>query len=137
MNKKTIIVLSVVIIVLLAGVFVYMTYNKPHKSVNDVDFSMDATLLVAEFEQDEAAANTKYLDKVVEVKGTVKEVMKSDNSITLLLGEADAMSSVSCSLSAGAAKDAGDVKAGDEVTIRGICSGMLLDVALANCEIVK
>lgn len=137
MNKKTIIVLSVVIIVLLAGVFVYMTYNKPHKSVNDVDFSMDATLLVAEFEQDEAAANTKYLDKVVEVKGTVKEVMKSDSSITLLLGEADAMSSVSCSLSAGAAKDAGDVKAGDEVTIRGICSGMLLDVALANCEIVK
>lgn len=136
MNKRTIIFFSIVLLFVIAATYAWMTYNKPHQSVDRVDFSLDAMQLVAEFEADEAAANQKYLDKVIEVNGIVKDILRSDNSVTILLGDPDAMSSVSCAMSPENSPDVEEVKSGASLTIKGICSGMLLDVALVNCEIV-
>lgn len=136
MNKKTIFI-SIAVIILLAAGYAYMTYNKPHQSVDDADFSMEASQLISEFEQDEAKANEKYLDKVIEVKGPVKDVIKDENSVTLLLGDDTSMSSVSCALSKGAFEEALDIKTGNIITVKGICSGMLLDVALTNCVVAE
>lgn len=139
MSRKTFILSGVVVALLIAagyGVYVY-TYNKPHRSVQKADLTIEALQLLAEFEQDEAKANTMYLDKVIEVNGVVKDVMKRDNSFTLLLGDPAALGSVSCALDSMSATDAYGVKAGDTVIVRGICTGMLMDVALTNCQLIK
>lgn len=137
MNKRSIVFVSIMMLLVIAAIVAWMTYNKPHQSVDNADFSVEAAQLVEVFEQDEAAANEKYLDKVIEVNGVVKDVLKSDNSVTILLGDPEAMSSVSCSLSPEGSREAGNITQGSLVTIKGICSGMLLDVALTNCEIVN
>ena len=137
MRKRTIIFLSVLVVALIVAAYVYYEYNKPHRSLGHVDFSLGANELLSEFEMDESVANGKFLDKVIEVKGVVKEIIGSDTARTILLGDAEAMSSVSCALTAATSGQVNEVHQGDSATIRGFCTGMLLDVQLVECEVVK
>src|SRR5690606_11014005 len=92
--------------------------------------------LITAFEEDERQANDKYLGKVVEVHGTVTEVIEKQNSFVLLLGDTTNVSRVSCTLDGEQDSMAYGLRAGDALTLRGICSGRLLDVVLVDCKIV-
>ena len=62
--------------VILVGVGVFM-YNKPHQNIQKAssDFQLEASALFTEFETNEAAANEKYLDKLVQVSGVCPRVI--------------------------------------------------------------
>lgn len=100
------------------------------------DFVITATALLKEFEDNEAAASAKYISKIVEITGTVATVKPAENNIVniSLVTESD-LSSVICTFAA--ISDPSSVKAGDVITIRGECSGFLMDVLLNNCAILK
>lgn len=137
MSRKIIIVLIIILAAISAATYyVIHEYNRL-PSLGSVEFTMEATQLLAEFEQSEEAANKKYLGKVIEVKGTVKDIIHQENQFTVLLGDKEAMSSVSCALGRGGADAANSIKPGDIAAIKGTCTGMLLDVALVNCELVN
>lgn len=130
------VIISAVVILALVGVAIYFVYNKPHRSIETADESIDAEALVAAFDQSENDANKRFLDKVIEVKGKVKEVVKQDGGYILMLGEDGSIGSVSCTLNPEQDSVAFGLKAGDEVVVRGICTGFLLDVVLINCRVV-
>jgi hypothetical protein len=130
-------ILGGILVVLVLGIgAVYFVFNKPHASVDRPDFLVSASELITAFEEDEGEANDKYLGKVVEVKGTVTEVIEKQNSFVLLLGDTATVSRVSCTLEGEQDSMAYGLRAGDELTLRGICSGRLLDVVLVECKIV-
>ncbi|HHB79133.1 MAG TPA: hypothetical protein ENK85_07865, partial [Saprospiraceae bacterium] len=54
------------LIALLAGIYGYFQWNKPHKDTSKIsaDVVLDANDLLHAFESDESKANTQYLDKV-------------------------------------------------------------------------
>src|SRR5690606_21581140 len=99
------------------------------------EFLVSASELITAFEENERAANDKYLGKVVEVHGTVTEVIEKQNSFVLLLGDTSTVSRVSCTLEGDNDDMAYGLRAGDALTLRGICSGRLLDVVLVDCRI--
>jgi hypothetical protein len=100
------------------------------------DYVVTSTLLQKEFEDNETAASTKYVNKIVEVTGTVASVKQSDNnSVNITLSTGSDMSSVICTFTTLA--DNSKIKAGDTVTLRGECSGYLMDVLLNNCALIK
>lgn len=111
-------------------------FNKPHAAVGRPDFTVSAKELINEFEQDENAANKKYLDKVIEVTGTLTDVVKKEDSFVLLLGDTTSFSNVNCTLDVQHDSIAYGVQPGDQVTVKGICTGRLLDVVLVDCNIV-
>lgn len=134
--KKWLILL--IMAVLLAGATGFYLYNKPHKNIAaaDADFTVDAAALVKEFETDETAANTKYLDKIIVVKGKVASTeITSEGMINIALATDSEIATVSCAMLPGENKEASDIKVGDEVTIKGLCTGMLMDVVLTNCTL--
>lgn len=135
MVKKILLTASVVIII--AIVAVYFVYNKPHRSTGVAEVAVTAQSLVSTYNENESEANTKFLDKVVEVKGKVKEVIEQDDSFILLLGDESSMSSVSCTLDHESDSVAYGLKPGDEVVVRGICTGFLMDVVIVNCKVVS
>ena len=113
-----------------AGIAGYKMYNKPHRSAaSETAVALTAMRLASEYEKDEAIANKKYLDKAVQVSGTVSEVSfnQQNKPVIVLLG-AD-MSGVQCTLQ----ENAGNIKKGDSVTIKGFCTGYLTDVILDRC----
>ncbi len=137
MRKKNLgkILLVILLLAVVGTVIGYRMWNKPNRSVADeAGIAVSATQLVREYQADENAANTKYLDKAIEVSGTITSVDKSqDGKSTIVLSSEDPMTGVYCTL-----KESGDnLAAGNQVKVKGFCSGMLSDVRLRDAVIVK
>ncbi len=135
MSKGFKITLLVFFILIVAGSIVaYRMFTKPRRDVaNEKGIVLTAAQLVNEFQQDETAANAKYLDKPIEVSGTVADVKNNqEGNTTLLLSSNDAMTGVFCTLK----QNNSSIKAGSAVTVKGICHGMLSDVRIGEAIIV-
>jgi len=116
------------IAVVLIATFAYKLYNKPHRDVAAEAFvAVAAPLLFAEFEKDEAAANRNYLDKVVQVSGTISEILTNQSGEVVFVLETDnPMFGVTCTMQG----EEKDIAPGTQVTVRGICTGYLSDVVI-------
>ncbi len=130
----------VVILIVLGIAFGFYLYNKPHKNIGraKADFEMKASNLYQEFETDESAANEKFLDKVITVSGTIREVTKDEEGNTSLMLETESpLASVICQLDNLTDHDRTDFKAGEKVSFKGICTGLLMDVVMVRCVEVE
>jgi hypothetical protein len=110
-------------------------YNKPHQDTSRLRpaFRMDAADLFKAYTHDEAAANRSYVDKVIEVMGTISDEAVTDSTFSLLLNTGDALGAVNCSFqSTGYAKHKLPPK-GAPVVIKGRCTGFLTDVNMVDC----
>jgi hypothetical protein len=133
------IVLFIVSFIALSAILaaIYM-YNLKHTDMAKArpDFIITSSLLQKAFEDDETAASAKYIDKILEVSGKIASVESADNSTVniILLTEND-LSGVSCTFPA--ISDPSKFSIGDEITLRGKCSGFLLDVQLKYCAVIR
>lgn len=121
--------------VVLIGVGIYM-YNKPHQNIKKAkaDFELEATELFSQFETNEANANTQYLDKVVQVTGSVKETGTDDEGqISITLDAGNSMFGIICKLDDLTKHKRTSFQPGEKVTLKGVCTGMLMDVVLVRC----
>lgn len=135
------ILIAILVIGIAGGVGGYMYYNKPHKDAGSSasDFKVEAAQLVEEFATDETAANGKYLDKVVEVSGTVRSVQDGeDGSVGLMIDTGDPMSVVSCRFDPGEADAARNLEEGSPIAVKGIVNGYLFDeVQMNRCALAE
>ena len=118
---------------LIAGLYLY---NKPHQNMMSAttDISMDATQLFEAFEANENVSNEKYLDKIIEVKGKVREVKKDETgNLSVILETDDMMFGVVCQLDELSTPKRTAFQPGEEVTFKGVCTGVLMDVVLVRC----
>lgn len=131
---RTVVIIFILFIV--AGFTVgYIMWNKPHRKVeNEKGIEVTASQLVKDYQFSEAEANKKYLDKAVQVTGTVKEIKNNqDGNPTITLASDDAFTGVFCTLK----EKPGNVTVGSTVVIKGICSGMLSDVRLREAVLIN
>ena len=133
---KKVLIALVVLVVVGAG-FAYYLYNKPVASLEHQksDVTVSADQLIQDYESDENTANEKYLGKVVEVSGKVAGVTQEEGKHKVSLETTNPMSAV-----IGELEDhlnTGGVKAGDQIRMKGKCSGYLNDVILVQSSIVK
>lgn len=122
-----------------AGVGYYL-WNKPHRDLNHekADVTFDAAALFNAFKTDEAAANAKYLDKVIAVSGKVKEALNDAGTVKISLDSGNPNGFVvRCELSATAPHPRTEFSPGETVTLKGTCSGFNFDVLLNNCVEVR
>lgn len=112
-------------------------YNKKHVDTSKAkpDFVLTAITLQKEFEKSETTAATKYVNKILEITGTIVSVTPADsvNTNISLKTESD-FSSVICSFHK--LGDPSTLKTGEEITLRGECSGFLMDVLMNNCAVI-
>ncbi len=133
------IALFVVFFLALAGIgFGLYLFNLQHKDLMKVspDFVLTAADLQKAFENNEADAGAKYVNRIIEVTGSVGSVKRGeDNIISITLETRSDISSVICTFAA--ESDTSKLVPGMQVTIRGECSGFLMDVLLNNCVLIK
>ena len=133
------IALFVVFFMALAGIFTGLyLFNLQHKDLKNVkpDFVITAVDLQKEFESDETTANSRYVKKILEVSGTIETVKTGeDKSTNVALKTGSVLGSVICTFQSD--PETSILKVGDNIVIKGECSGFLTDVLLNNCAIVK
>ncbi len=138
MKRKKIIIYTVLVLLVagaVAGFYIYKEYNRKHKDTADLkpDFTAPATQLLGEFGKDEKESNTKYLGKVLQVDGLVKDIVKDDNGFyTIVVGDTASMSSVRCSLDSVHNGQGATVNKGAAIAVKGICSGYNADEMLGS-----
>lgn len=136
--KKMLISLLLLVLVA-AGYGFYLYYKKPPDVRKlDAQFTLNAADLVNEFNHDENAANKKYVDKIIAVKGSISDIqVDTSGQATVFLESGDPMSAVTCSFYQGEANTVKQLQKGMQATIKGNCTGKLSDVILNKCSIVK
>lgn len=129
-----------VLFVVAVGIGLYI-YNKPHQNIARATpaHTVTANELVADYTGDENAANDKYLGKVIQVTGEIGEIIPGDNETTqILLYTEDPLTSVSCNLEMPRQEVlAMEPASGQTITVKGKCTGVLMDVVLERCVIVS
>jgi hypothetical protein len=133
------IALFIVTFIALSGILaaLYM-YNLKHTDMAKAkpDFVVTASVLQKAFEDNEASASTRYINKIIEVTGTIASVKPAENNIlSISLVTGSDISSVICTFPA--VNDASKFITGDKITLRGECSGFLMDVLLNNCAVIN
>jgi hypothetical protein len=133
------IALGVVTFIALSGILAALyLFNLKHTDMAKAkpDFVVTASLLQKAFEDDETKASTLYINKILEVTGTIASVKPAGNNIVSISLVTDSdLSSVICTFTA--ITDPGKFVPGKEITLRGECSGFLMDVLLNNCAIIE
>jgi len=128
----------IALLILMAGGGLYglYLYQKKPADIRDLpaDFTLTSVELMHEFETSETAATQKFADKVVTVSGVITDINPS--SVTLFLNAGDPVASVTCSFYAEEAAALAKLTKGDVVSVKGKCTGKLIDVVLNNCSLI-
>lgn len=133
-------IISGIFILIIVCLFLLLKiYNKPHTDVRNVksDIITNVENLLAEYEQDEALANKKYTDQIIQVNGTIFEISNLRGNMVITLKNPKSKSSIICHFLPEDYDKSLILEKGQNVTIKGVCTGFLLDVILVRCVIVK
>jgi chorismate synthase len=138
---KKILILGAVLAGIGGGVGYYM-WNKPHATIGKPDVAITAIELAAEFGKDENAATKKFMGDasktlIIQVSGKISEVKNDTSGIALALDTGDPINGVSCLLDKYTKQPRTDYKVGEDVTLKGICTGKLSDVVIDRCVPVQ
>ncbi len=137
MKKKWQIILSVIVLCLLIGVaWGFYLYTKPHANAGGkpTDATLTADSLYAAYKKDEVSADKAYHNKVLEVQGVVLSIEMSNHRPVVMLGTGD-MGGINCQMALDSATVFSTLHKASPVTIKGKCSGYLMDVNLVDCVI--
>ena len=129
---KLIYAIAVVAITALGGYYYVFVYSKTHhRNVqSEKGLVIQADSLSAAYQADEKNANALYLNKAVEVSGTIVSIDKNqEGKITLIIGRSDSFSNVSVTL---ISTTPISQKIGETITIKGVCTGALSDVIVTE-----
>ena len=129
---KLIYAIAVVAITALGGYYYVFVYSKTHhRNVqSEKGIVIQADSLSAAYQANEKNANALYLNKAVEISGTIVSIDKNqEGKITLIIGRSDSFSNVSVTLISTAPLTQ---KIGETITIKGVCTGALSDVIITE-----
>ena len=132
--KKYIIYFGLIILV---GIGL-MYYYTQRDSRNDIRYrkpveDISALSLFQAFDQDEQAADHRFLGKTVKVSGQIQSIETSPEKTTISLDTGDPMSAVICEMNNNLQSDFSQLKEGQVLALKGECSGKLMDIILVNC----
>ena len=120
-------------------VFLYTYINKPEKDTRDIETEVSLTTneIIAYIDNADNDHLKNYINKAIEVEGTVKELTFKNNIHSILLSSDNKERLVLCQMQQGETSKMENIKEGELVKIKGIYKGSLLDAILLNCIFIQ
>jgi hypothetical protein len=134
---KILIIICILVVVVLT--FALKQLNKTHTDIRNSKPAMVLTAqnLINEFEEDEEAANIKYTEKVIQLDGIINDISITDGNSVLTIKKNDSGSGIICQMLTEDNLNTIKLKKGQHVTVKGKCTGFLLDVMMVRCVILN
>ncbi len=134
--KKIIFAVILLVLIAVGGMYYYINLDFRDGIVNKKpDFEISAAELFEQFSHDETAANDLYLGKVLSISGSVEEIQLNNSAGTVTLMTNDPIGKVVCELNQTLIPENVSINPGDQIEIKGECSGMLMDIIIVNSVI--
>lgn len=112
-------------VLLLTGIAIYFYYaTRTHydTATLEVDYTVEAIPFIKEFEKGYQAANKKYAEKIIAVKGTVTATEPADTTMNVKMTDTTTGSYLIFAFQDQHMAKAKELKEGDNVVIKGSCS---------------
>ncbi|MBP7556837.1 MAG: hypothetical protein KA821_11255 [Chitinophagaceae bacterium] len=145
-RRKILIAAGIVLLaVLIASAYIYKEYNRKYADTATLhpDYVLSAASLLNHFAHDSALSSQKYMNRLLQVSGVVKQVERiDDKNVVMVLGDSTDRSAVRCNLDSVHQSAVMRTRVGQTATVKGVCSGFnqdeLLgsDVILIRCALV-
>lgn len=138
MNKKKLLIVAV-IIGAIAAYFIWASFLKTAPSMRKLDtaFQVDAVALYKEFDSNEARANAKYLNKIIEVTGVVTNIEVPEDSKPIISLKTEGFGVIKCTMESDLdEEELSEIQMNSTLVIKAECIGMLLDVLLNRSIII-
>ncbi len=135
--KRTVILIAL-LAVIAGGWYAWREYNRTAEPTSELEATetIEAAALLQAYTADENAANTRFNGKVLLVSGTVREVKSPENGLVdVVLETGDPLAGVVCQFAQ--ADVPATLTAGAPARIKGISTGLLMDVVLQRCAVVE
>lgn len=132
-NNAVIIITYSLIFLLIGGLYLVTkrSYPDTHKLKTFKQFSSQN--LIHEYD---SKGYDNFIEKALEINGILKKVHYKNNVYSLYLSYEVGKCYVICELQADQNHKIPNLKIGDELIIKGILKGKLLDIVLLNCIII-
>ena len=129
-------VVLVVAVMLMAGLYIY---NRPALDIRKAktEISIHTDELLRNLGDKDSLNFSSYIEKAIEVEGSLHKITYKNDRYTLLLKGAEVDTFVLCELQEDQNHIAILLKAGDKVHVKGILKGFLKDTILLNCIILS
>ena len=130
---------TIVAIALLGAIawFAFLNVPKASSQGKTADFKLPATELYQAFETDEEASNAKYISKIIDVSGIIEDISTDEQGAAVVLLAGGDFGGVLCTLEKSQSEKIKAKKLGDNITIKGVCTGMLMEVVVNKGVIVE
>ena len=135
---KRIVILIALLTVIGGGWYAWREYNRTAEPTSELEATetIEAAALLQAYTTDENAANARFNGKVLLVSGTVREVKSPENGLVdVVLETGDPLAGVVCQFAQ--ADVPATLIAGAPARIKGISTGLLMDVVLQRCAVVE
>jgi len=130
-------IITALIIIAACICFLYPLYNRNNTAGAEPDYHMLAKNLADDFHSDKTQAEKKYLHKIIEVTGYLKDITHNNESMVILLKGSSPFVNISCALEQDISFPLKTFTVGSPMIIRGECTGFLMDVTMIHCRIIN
>lgn len=115
---------AVILLIAAAGIYWYVATEKfsDTKKVK-ADYTVNAIDFIREFLPHDSAANKKYTDKIIIVKGVVSEVEAADSTVNIKFIDTTTGSYAIFAFQEQHVDEARTIRPGESISIKGSCSG--------------
>ena len=132
----------IILVCMLAAIAILIAlkqYNKPHTDIRNSKPEMVMTPpdLIKEFVRDENTATKLYTEKIIQINGIVNDINTSDEKIIVTFKDGESESSVICHMQAEEKSKTLKLQKGQKISVKGMCSGFLLDVMMVRCVLIN
>ncbi|MGI9549907.1 MAG: OB-fold protein [Aurantibacter sp.] len=138
-GKKSLVLVFLMVIILGLALAIYY-YNKPHVDVkqSEAAYVLTAHNLISAYMQNETETDQKYSEHVLQVKGAIFEISTLKGNAVITLKDENLESSIICHMMPEENMSVlRKLQKGQDIEIKGICTGYLLDVIMVRCTLVK
>lgn len=117
--------LSLLIVAAIGGIVIWYIFTERFSDTTDraAAFNLAAVDLIHEFEAGDSAANAKYAEKIITVTGIISEIESADTTVNLKMADTSTGSYIIFAFQKENQPEAKKVKEGEQVSIKGSCSG--------------
>ena len=135
MKKILLYILALGILVL--GSIYYYTQRDSRNDIKHAkaEVELSSTDLLSSYENSEEDANSLFLGKTLMVQGILDDISQEGEKVTIKLESDSPLSSVVCEMNTKIRSDFSALNQGQNIQIKGVCSGKLMDIILVNCVI--
>ena len=124
-SKYKKIVTGIIVLVLAGAGIVWYIFTEKFTDTADrkADYTVNAMDFIKEFQQNNSLANKKYTEKIIIVKGIVSEIEPADTTVNIKMSDTVTGDYIIFAFQQQHLAEAKKIKPGEEVSVKGSCSG--------------